>query len=212
VQILLLDLLILLRHYLLTELQLDGRLRNAGDTSIRLIGQNSTAGDAMLTAKRGMGIGLDSAFAGEALVPADFRIKSDAIAFLMAIIHHPVKSNKVIHIKQVAAFSLLSVLQFNLYFLSVKLRSMATLTTILEELLEEAKRIDAYIAENNLPPLSHQHETFTSSGVPVEIQTCRDRLINGCANARALVEGPAIATLNIAFNVRKDNLAFLCID
>jgi hypothetical protein len=78
---------------------------------------------------------------------------------------------------------------------------MATLTAMLEDLLVEAKKIDNFIAENELPSLSHEHETFTSSGVPVEIQTSRDRVINGSAHIRALVEGPAIATLNIAFNV-----------
>lgn len=80
---------------------------------------------------------------------------------------------------------------------------MATLTAILEQLLVEARKVDDFIADSNLPPLSHKVETFTGRGVPVEIQTSRDRLINGCANVRALVEGPAIATLNIAFSVSR---------
>jgi hypothetical protein len=77
---------------------------------------------------------------------------------------------------------------------------MGSLTAIAEQLLAQAKEIDAYVASKELPPLSIRHETLKN--LPFDLQSTCDSLIDGTANLRALVEAPAPAVMNIIYNVR----------
>lgn len=79
--------------------------------------------------------------------------------------------------------------------------AMGTLTRMAEQLLEQARKVDAYLESQNCPPASFKE--YHLDHIPAEVAQARDALINGCSDLRSMVEQPQETTVNIAGSVSK---------
>jgi hypothetical protein len=66
--------------------------------------------------------------------------------------------------------------------------SASPLTQLAEQLLEQAKALDAHNAANGLPPASFDNETFVE--LPLEVETQRRAVINMAQDLKRLAQGP----------------------
>ena len=62
------------------------------------------------------------------------------------------------------------------------------LTRLAEQLLEQAKALDAYNASNNLPPASFDTESFVE--LPLEVENQRRAVIDMAQDLKRLAQGP----------------------
>lgn len=65
---------------------------------------------------------------------------------------------------------------------------MLTLIKLAEEILANAKKVDAYLSDNKFPPASVTE--YNLEGLPPDLIRARDSLINASAKVKALVESP----------------------
>ena len=77
---------------------------------------------------------------------------------------------------------------------------MPSLTSIVEGLLEKAKKLDAYVEANGLPYPSFEIDSLATA--PAELQDIRDTLANESNDLKKLAQGPVAFVTEIAFNVR----------
>jgi hypothetical protein len=76
---------------------------------------------------------------------------------------------------------------------------MPSLVSLAEELLAQAKKIDAVLEQNNIPCTSFEEDTLES--LPDDAQKLRWDLLDTSHNFRQLVRGARLSGLDIAFGV-----------
>lgn len=76
---------------------------------------------------------------------------------------------------------------------------MASLTSLAEEILANAKRLDQHLLSQNLSPTSFDHDTLTH--LPSELESTRKALINSTQTLKQLSQGPVGSSMEIIFNV-----------
>ena len=76
---------------------------------------------------------------------------------------------------------------------------MSSLTEIAEGILADAKRIDAALSSQNLPPTSFDHDTLSS--LPHDIDPIRKSLVDSTQALKRLTLGPVAHQLEICFGV-----------
>lgn len=76
---------------------------------------------------------------------------------------------------------------------------MPSLTSLAEELLAQAKQIDAYLETKQLPSPSFENDPLDE--LPGEMQALRYRIFNTSQQFTHLVRGPVMATSDICFSV-----------
>lgn len=75
---------------------------------------------------------------------------------------------------------------------------MPTLTSLAEELLTQAKELDAMLEQNNIPPTSFDEDTLAL--LPLEAQGLRKDLMNASHDFKQLLRGASLSGLDISFN------------
>ena len=76
---------------------------------------------------------------------------------------------------------------------------MPSLTSLAEQMLAQAKVIDGFLEQKNIPYTSFDEDTLES--LPEEIQKVRWDLLDTSHIFKQLVRGPAHSGLDIAFSV-----------
>jgi hypothetical protein len=77
--------------------------------------------------------------------------------------------------------------------------TIASLTSRAEAILAQAKKIDAYLEEKNIPYSSFEHDTLKN--LPVEPQDVRWSLVNDSNDLKKLARGAVMHTMGITFSV-----------
>ena len=77
---------------------------------------------------------------------------------------------------------------------------MPSLTSLAEQALAQAKRIDDYLESKNLPSPSFDHDVF--GDLPAELQNVRSSLASVSNDLKGLTRGPVSSTSDIALSVR----------
>ena len=75
---------------------------------------------------------------------------------------------------------------------------MASLTSRAEAILVQAKKIDAYLEEKNIPYPSFEHDTLEN--LPVELQGVRWLLANDSNDLKKLTRGAAMHTMDVTLS------------
>ena len=81
---------------------------------------------------------------------------------------------------------------------------MPSLTSLAEEILANAKRLDEHLASQNQPSPSFDHNAF--GNLSPQLAAARDALIDSTHTLKQLTQGPVGATVDILFNVRSRRL------
>ena len=76
---------------------------------------------------------------------------------------------------------------------------MASLTSLAEEILANAKRLDQHLLSQNLSPTSFDHDTLAH--LPSELESTRKALINSTQTLKNLSQGPVGSSMEMIFNV-----------
>lgn len=76
---------------------------------------------------------------------------------------------------------------------------MTTLTAKAEEILAQARQIDAYILTNGLPPPSFDHDSLLN--LPPEYETARRGMIDSTHTLKRLAQGTVGATTEMLYSV-----------
>ena len=76
---------------------------------------------------------------------------------------------------------------------------MPSLTSLAEEILINAKRLDEHLAAQGRPSPSFDHDTLIN--LPPELESARDALIDSTHVLKQLSQGPVRTTIDIMFNV-----------
>ena len=76
---------------------------------------------------------------------------------------------------------------------------MPTLTAKAEEILAQAKQIDAYICSNGLPPPSSDHDSLLS--LPPQYETVRRAMVDSTHTLKRLAQGTVGATTEMLYSV-----------
>jgi hypothetical protein len=76
---------------------------------------------------------------------------------------------------------------------------MASLTSIAQNLLAQAKIIDAWVKAEGLSPVSFDDDILKN--LPTHLQGAREELINGGTDLTNLARGPESVSINIIMNV-----------
>ena len=76
---------------------------------------------------------------------------------------------------------------------------MGPLTSLAEEILENAKRLDQHLSSSNLEPASFDNDSLVA--VPPELEATRKALINATQTLKQLSQGPVGLSMDIIFNV-----------
>lgn len=77
---------------------------------------------------------------------------------------------------------------------------MVSFTSLAEEILVSARRLDEHLASNNLPSSSFDHDMLVD--LPHNIEVARDNLINTTQTLKQLAQGGVGRAMEIAFSVR----------
>ena len=77
---------------------------------------------------------------------------------------------------------------------------MPSLTQLAEEVLANAKRLDAYTTSKNLPPVSFDDDCLVD--LPADVDAARKSLIDSTQTLRRLALGPVGTNIDIAYSVR----------
>lgn len=77
---------------------------------------------------------------------------------------------------------------------------MGSLTSLAEEILANAKRLDQYLSSQNLISTSFDHDSL--GDLPPELESTRKALINSTQTLKQLSQGPIGSSMEIIFNVR----------
>ena len=89
---------------------------------------------------------------------------------------------------------------------------MPSLTSLAEEILINAKRLDEHLAAQKQPSPSFDHDAWID--LPPQLESARDALIDSTHTLKQLTQGPVRATTDIIMSVssRGSKLAtcFLC--
>ncbi|KAI4222618.1 MAG: hypothetical protein L6R36_006006 [Xanthoria steineri] len=75
---------------------------------------------------------------------------------------------------------------------------MVSFTSLAEEILVSARRLDEHLASNNLPSSSFDHDTLVD--LPHNIEVARDNLINTTQTLKQLAQGGVGRAMEIAFS------------
>lgn len=76
---------------------------------------------------------------------------------------------------------------------------MPSLTSLAEEILANAKRLDEHLASQKQPSPSFDHEALIN--LPTQLESARNALIDSTHTLKQLAQGPVLATVDIMFNV-----------
>ena len=76
---------------------------------------------------------------------------------------------------------------------------MPSLTSLAEEILVIAKRLDEHLAAQNQPSPSFDHDTWIN--LSPQLESARDALIDSTHALKQLTQGPVRATTDILYNV-----------
>ena len=76
---------------------------------------------------------------------------------------------------------------------------MASLVSLAEKVLAQAKEFDAILEQNNIPHTSFDKDTLES--LPDDVQKLRWNLLDTSHDLRQLVRGARLSGLDIAFGV-----------
>ena len=77
---------------------------------------------------------------------------------------------------------------------------MGSLTSLAEEILANAKRLDAHLSSQNLNSTSFDHDSLAD--LPSELESTRKALIDSTQTLKQLSQGPIGSSMEIIFNVR----------
>lgn len=77
---------------------------------------------------------------------------------------------------------------------------MGPLTSLAEEILENAKRLDQYLSSYNLEPASFNNNSL--GDLPFELEASKKALINSTQTLKQLSQGPVGTLMEIMVNVR----------
>lgn len=77
---------------------------------------------------------------------------------------------------------------------------MPSLTSLAEEILTNAKKLDEHLTSQNQPSPSFDHDVLIN--LPPQLESARDALIDSTHTLKQLTQGPVRATIEIIFNVR----------
>lgn len=77
---------------------------------------------------------------------------------------------------------------------------MGTLTSLAEEILANAKRLDQHLSSQHLIPTSFDHDSLAD--LPSELESTKKALINSTQTLKQLCQGPVGSSMEIIFNVR----------
>ncbi|CAO1606194.1 MAG: hypothetical protein LQ349_002790 [Xanthoria aureola] len=75
---------------------------------------------------------------------------------------------------------------------------MVSFTSLAEEILVSARRLDEHLASNNLPSSSFDHDTLVD--LPNNVEVARDNLINTTQTLKQLAQGGVGRAMEIAFS------------
>ena len=76
---------------------------------------------------------------------------------------------------------------------------MPSLTSLAEDILINAKRLDEHLATQQQPSPSFDHDAWIN--LPPQLESARDALIESTHTLKQLTQGPVRATTNILFSV-----------
>lgn len=76
---------------------------------------------------------------------------------------------------------------------------MPSLTEIAESILANARRLDAYTASKGLPSSSFERSTLDD--LPVDLEQCRNALIDSTQSLKQLALGPMGLCVEVSFSV-----------
>ena len=76
---------------------------------------------------------------------------------------------------------------------------MASLTEIAENILAQAKRLDAFTTSKGLP--SSSFDLHTLFDLPDDVEECRKDLVDACQSLKQLGNGPVGQFYEVLFNV-----------
>lgn len=76
---------------------------------------------------------------------------------------------------------------------------MSTLTAQAEEILAQAKQLDAYIVSNGLPPTSFDQDSLVN--LPLEYEATRRAMIDSTHTLKRLAQGTIGATTEMLYSV-----------
>lgn len=77
---------------------------------------------------------------------------------------------------------------------------MGSFTSLAEEILVSARRLDEHLASNNLPSASFDQDTLVD--LPNDVEAARDNLVNTTQTLKQLAQGGVGRAMEIAFSVR----------
>jgi len=77
---------------------------------------------------------------------------------------------------------------------------MPSLTSLAEDILANAKRLDTHLASQNQSSPSFDHDAFVD--LPPQLESARDALVDSTHTLKQLSQGPVRATIDIIFSVR----------
>lgn len=77
---------------------------------------------------------------------------------------------------------------------------MSSLTTLAEEILANAKRLDEHLSSQHLSATSFDHDSLAD--LPSELESTRKALIDSTQTLKQLSQGPVGSSMEIIFNVR----------
>ena len=80
---------------------------------------------------------------------------------------------------------------------------MASLTEIAENILAQAKRLDAFTTTKGLP--SSSFDLHTLFDLPDDLEECRKDLVDACQSLKQLGNGPVGQFYEVLFNVSQPN-------
>ena len=76
---------------------------------------------------------------------------------------------------------------------------MGPLTSLAEEILENAKRLDQHLSSSHLEPASFDNDSLVE--LPPELEATRKTLIDATQTLKQLSQGPVGTSMEIIFNV-----------
>lgn len=76
---------------------------------------------------------------------------------------------------------------------------MPSLTSLAEEILANAKRLDEHLDSQKQPSPSFDHDALVN--LPPQLDSARKALIDSTHTLKQLTQGPVLATIDIMFNV-----------
>lgn len=77
---------------------------------------------------------------------------------------------------------------------------MVSFTSLAEEILVSARRLDEHLASKDIPPASFDQDTLVD--LPHDVGAARDHLINTTQTLKRLAQGAGGRAMEIAFSVR----------